>query len=108
MQEATIALHVVTPGVNYADIGGARRWQRPVKAAAFATWVEFVQWRLRMRAVLRKSVGRMRRVAMAAAFSGWKAYTARQRRGAQTSQISGLEVRCCCQYARQHSQSDDR
>lgn len=66
-----------------------------MKASAFATWVEFVQWRLRMRIVLRKSVGRMRRVAVAAAFSGWKAHTERHRRGAQMSQISGLEVPRC-------------
>ena len=49
-----------------------------------------------MRAVLRKAVVRLQRVALAAAFGGWKAHAERHRRGGHMDRISDLEARVSC------------
>lgn len=61
-------------------VGGVHRWQRPVKGRAFNTWVDYVEWRRSMRALLRKAVPRMNSVLKSSAYRAWRDVTFRSRR----------------------------
>ena len=69
------------------------RWKAPLKAAAFKQWLGQAAWQRDMRGRLRKALGRMRHVAVAAAFRGWVLETARAKTEGSTGRHHELQVR---------------
>lgn len=64
-----------------------------MRAAAFRRWIEQAAWQREMRGRLRKAAGRMRNVALAAAFSSWARETVRARTQGSTTRAEQLQVR---------------
>lgn len=48
------------------------RWKQPMKAKAFYSWVDFVQWRQRMRVVMERTGLRLRNATLARAWDTWR------------------------------------
>ena len=80
-----------------------------MKSAAFRQWTSQAAWQREMRGRLRKAAGRMRNVALAAAFSSWSRETVRARTQGSISQAEQLKVsrfrcrKCSCSGDQMHA-----